>query len=187
MKEELKALSSIHLDIFKYSIVSQAVIDRLNQQAAKEAEQAAKLIAKEAAKQLTISRREAKKDYDRTCKAFRNLLDVGIFELQSFRSSPKKSPRKSPQKIDNQVLNTSYLPPPQLPSSHLPPPQLPPSQLPPPSPPPSPTRSRNERRKAPQRKATTRTFAIEEEETPIQARVSRTGRTLRPTQRRYLT
>ncbi len=112
IKDEIKTLSNIHLDIFRYSTTSQLIIDRINQQAAKETKQATKDIAKETAKRLTILRRQATKNKNDLCKAFRSLVDASIFELQSFRSSPKKSPRKSPQKTTIHVLDAPHLPPP---------------------------------------------------------------------------
>jgi len=187
MEDEIKALSSIHLDIFRYSTASQLIIDRINQQAAKEAEQVAKEVAKETAKRLTILRRQATKDENDLCKAFRSLADAGISELQSFRSSPKKSPRKSPQKTTIHVLDAPHLRPPTASCITSSSPSWMPSPPPPPSPPPSPISKSKRQRKGPLRRTIKTTVEDSSEHeamaTPIEPRVSRTGRIIKPPRR----
>ncbi len=179
MEEEIKTLSSIHLDIFRYSTTSQLIIDRINQQAAKKAEQVAKEVAKTAAKRLTILKRQATKDENDLCKAFKSMANAGIFEVQSFRSSPLKSPRKSPQKPTIHILDAPHLPP-IIPS-------IPPSLLSLLSPPPSSTSRTKRQRKALLRRTTKRTIeeSSEHEEmaTPIAPRVSRKGRVIKAPRR----
>jgi hypothetical protein len=99
MKKKLKALHSIHLNVFRYFIVAQKSIDQAKLQAVKET-------TKEATKMLTILKRQATKDLNDTCKAFRNLATISIFELESFQTSP----RKSSIKTNVNVLNGSHLP-----------------------------------------------------------------------------
>ncbi len=95
IKNEIKALSNIHLDIFRYSMASQLIIDRINQQATKKTKQAIKNIAKKTTKQLTILKKQTTKNKNNLCKIFRSLVDTNILEFQSFRSSSKKCFRKS--------------------------------------------------------------------------------------------
>ncbi len=163
MEEELKALHSIHLDVFRYSTVAQKSIDQAKLQAVKEA-------TKEAAKVLTISKRQAAKDLNDTCKAFRNLATMGIFELESFQTSPRKSPIKT--NVD--VLNGPHLPPPQTSPIRASSPVASPLSSSVLSPPPSPTRPQAGRRQPPRvRKKTMKALLSEEEEIPIQPRLSR--------------
>jgi len=163
MEEELKALHSIHLDVFRYSIVAQKSIDQAKLQAVKEA-------TKEAAKVLTISKRQAAKDLNDTCKAFRNLATMGIFELESFQTSPRKSSIKT--NVD--VLNGPHLPPPQTSPIRASSPVASPLSSSVLSPPPSPTRPQAGRRQPPRvRKKTMKALLSEEEEIPIQSRLSR--------------
>jgi len=146
-----------------------------------------KEVAKETAKRLTILRRQATKDKNDLCKAFRSLADAGIFELQSFRSSSKKSSRKSPQKTTIHMLDASYLPSSTASCITSSSPSWMPSPPPPPLPPPLPISKSKRQRKAPLRRTIKTTVKKSSEHeamaTPSEPRVSRTGRIIKPPRR----
>lgn len=89
IKKKLKSLQTIYLNIFKYFITTQKLINQTNLQTTKK-------IAKKTTKILIIVRKLTTKNLVDTYKVFRNLAN--IYEHQNYQISSQKSFRKSSQK-----------------------------------------------------------------------------------------
>jgi hypothetical protein len=119
---------------------------------------------------LTISKRQTAKDLNDTCKAFRNLAIISIFELKSFQTSFRKSPIKT--NVD--VLNGPHLPSSQTSPIRVFLPIASPLSSSVLSPFSSPTRPQVERRQSSRvRKKTMKALLFEEKKISIQSRLSR--------------
>jgi len=89
IKKKLKSLQTIYLNIFKYFITTQKLIDQTNLQTTKK-------IVKKTTKILIIVRKLTTKNLVNTYKVFKNLAN--IYEHQNYQTSSQKSFRKSSQK-----------------------------------------------------------------------------------------
>jgi len=69
IKKKLKSLQAIYLNIFKYFITTQKLINQTNLQATKK-------IAKKTTKIFIVVRRQATKNLVNTYKVFRNLANI---------------------------------------------------------------------------------------------------------------